>query len=170
MQQQMSDQRVAVLVDVQNLYHSARVLYNRRVNYKHVLATAVADRKLIRAIAYGISTAEGGEEKFFEALEKTGFEVRTKALQIFADGTRKGDWDVGIAIDAIKLAQRVDVVVLVSGDGDYAPLVRYIQNSTGCRMEGMAFGKSASSSLLDELDQFIDLSSDTRRFLLPRSM
>ncbi len=158
-----------MLVDVQNLYHSARVLFSRKVNYKNILETAAAERKLIRAIAYGISTTEGMEEKFFEALEKVGYEVKTKALQVFADGAKKGDWDVGIAIDAIKLSQRVDVIVLVSGDGDYAPLVRYIQNSTGCRVEGMAFSESTSGLLLDELDSFMNLSENKRRFLLPRS-
>ncbi len=161
-----SEQRVAVLVDIQNLYYTARVLYNKKVNFKNVLTAAVGDRKVIRAIAYGISTTEGMEEKFFEALENAGYEVKTKALQIFAGGARKGDWDVGIAVDAIKLAQRVDVIVIVSGDGDYAPLVTYIQNSTGCRVEGVAFEESTSGLLLDELDSFQNLSADKRRFLL----
>jgi len=161
-----SEQRVAVLVDIQNLYYTARVLYNKKVNFKNVLTAAVGDRKVIRAIAYGISTTEGMEEKFFEALESAGYEVKTKALQIFAGGARKGDWDVGIAVDAIKLAQRVDVIVIVSGDGDYAPLVTYIQNSTGCRVEGVAFEESTSGLLLDELDSFQNLSADKRRFLL----
>jgi len=89
-----AEQRIGVLVDIQNLYYSARVLYSKKVNFKNVLLSATSDRKLIRAIAYGIKTVEANEEKFFEALEKSGFEVKTKDLQIFPDGSKKGDWDV----------------------------------------------------------------------------
>lgn len=163
---QFSEQRVAVLVDIQNLYYSARVLYNKKVNFKSVLDSAIDGRKPIRALAYGISTTEGMEEKFFEALEKAGYEVKTKDLQIFPGGAKKGDWDVGIAVDAIKLSHSVDVIVLISGDGDYVPLVRYIQNNTGCRVEGLAFGESTSALLMDELDAFTNLSTNKRRFLL----
>src|SRR4030067_659725 len=133
------EQRVGVLVDIQNLYYSARVLHNKKVNFKNVLLEAVSGRKLIRAIAYGIKTVEGLEEKFFEALEKQGFEVKTKDLQVFPGGAKKGDWDVGIAVDAIKLSKNLDVIVLVSGDGDYVPLAHYIHSTTGCRVEVIAF-------------------------------
>src|SRR4030042_2323467 len=143
------EQRVGVLVDIQNLYYSARVLHNKKVNFKNVLLEAVSGRKLIRAIAYGIKTVEGLEEKFFEALEKQGFEVKTKDLQIFPGGAKKGDWDVGIAIDAIKMSKSVDVIILVSGDGDYIPVVEYIQSTTGCRVEGIAFKESTSSKLIE---------------------
>ena len=160
------DQRVGVLVDIQNLYYSAKVLYNKKVNFKNLLASAVENRKLIRAIGYGISTEEAQEDKFFDALEKVGFEVKTKDLQIFAGGQKKGDWDVGIAIDAIKLAQSVDVIIIASGDGDYIPLVEYIQNTTGCRVEGVSFGESTSMRLIESLDDFLDLSSNKKRFLI----
>nr|MBP9752085.1 NYN domain-containing protein [Candidatus Moranbacteria bacterium] len=109
-----ADQRVGVLVDVSNLYHSARVLYRKKVNYKNVLESAVSGRKLIRAIAYGITTTEGMEEKFLETLKTYGYDVKTKDLQIFPDGSKKGDWDVAIAIDAIKMAPKLDVVVIIS--------------------------------------------------------
>src|SRR5512145_1285113 len=108
------EQRVGVLVDIQNLYYSARVLFQKKVNFKNVLIDGVAGRKLVRAIAYGIKTVEGQEEKFFDALEKQGFEVKTKDLQIFAGGQKKGDWDVGIAVDAIKMAKSLDAIILVS--------------------------------------------------------
>jgi len=160
------DQRVAVLVDIQNLYYSARVLYSKKVNFKNLLTAAVADRKLIRAVAYGISTEEAQEEKFFDALEKVGFEVKAKDLQIFAGGQKKGDWDVGIAIDAVKLAKTVDVIIVASGDGDYVPLVEYIQNTNGCRVEGIAFGESTSTRLIESLDDFTNLSDDKRKFLI----
>lgn len=160
------EQRVGVLVDIQNLYYSARVLHSKKVNFKNLLASSLENRKLIRAIGYGISTEEAQEEKFFDALENLGFEVKTKDLQIFAGGQKKGDWDVGIAIDAIKLSKSVDVIIIASGDGDYIPLVEYIQNTTGCRVEGVAFAESTSTRLIESLDDFLNLSSNKKRFLI----
>ena len=160
------EQRVGVLVDIQNLYYSAKVIYSKKVNFGQVLKDAVGDRKLIRAVAYGIKTLEGQEEKFFEALEKQGFEVKTKDLQIFPGGAKKGDWDVGIAVDAIKMSKSLDAIVLVSGDGDYIPLVKYIQSTTGCRVEGAAFKESTSNKLIEELDDFTNLSENKKKFLI----
>lgn len=161
-----SDQRIGVLVDVSNLYYSARVLYGKKVNFKNLLEAAVGDRKLVRAIAYGITTAEGMEEKFIEALKKSGYDVKTKDLQVFPDGSRKGDWDVGIAMDAVKLSRSLDAIVLVSGDGDYLPVVEYLQNTTGCRVEVVAFAESASQKLIERSDDFLNLSEDKKRFLI----
>lgn len=161
------EQRVGILVDVANMYHSAKNLYSRRVNFKEILTTAVAGRKLIRATAYVIHSESEEETAFFEALSQQGFEVRMKDLQIFAGGAKKADWDVGIAIDAIKLADKLDVIVIVSGDGDYLPLVSYLQNNKGCLVEVMAFRKTCSSRLIEEVDDFTDLGSD-RKYLLGR--
>jgi uncharacterized LabA/DUF88 family protein len=147
------------------MYYSARVLYKKKVNFKEILKDAVSGRQLIRAIAYGIRTEEGLEEKFFESMEKAGFEVQTKDLQIFKGGMKKGDWDVGIAIDAIKLASNLDVIVLVSGDGDYIPLVKYLQFNKGVRVEIVAFKESCSHKLVEEADDFINL-SENKKFLL----
>lgn len=160
------EQRVGVLVDIQNLYYSAKVIYKQKVNFGQILKDAVGDRKLIRAFAYGIKTMEGLEEKFFEALGKQGFEVKTKDLQIFPGGAKKGDWDVGITVDAIKMANNLDVIVLVSGDGDYIPVVEYLQNTFGCRVEVIAFAESASSKLMEKADKFTDLSQDKKKFLI----
>jgi len=162
----MKEQRVGVLVDIQNLYYSAKALYGKKVNFQKVLEEAVSGRKLIRAIAYGIKTIDGQEEKFFEALEKQGFEVKTKDLQIFPGGVKKGDWDVGIAVDAIKLSKNLDAIILVSGDGDYVPLVEYIQSTTGSRVEAIAFAESASGKLVEKVDDFVNLSENKRKFLL----
>jgi len=159
------EQRVAVLVDVSNMYHSAKNLYKKRVNYKEVLKSAVAGRKLIRAIAYVIHTESEEETPFFEALSQQGFEVKMKELQIFAGGQKKADWDVGIAMDAIKMAEKVDVIVIVSGDGDYLPLVSYVQNTNGCIVEVLGFRQTTSSKLIEESDDFINLSDD-RKYLL----
>ena len=160
------DQRIGVLVDIQNMYYSAKVLYKKKVDFKEVLKAAVAGRKLIRAIAYGIRTLEGLEKNFFEALQKSGYEVRTKDLQIFPGGTKKGDWDVGITVDAVKLAEHLDVVVLVTVDGDYIPLVQYLQNTKGCRVEVIAFQESASGKLIEAADDFENLSENKRKFLM----
>ncbi len=160
-----SEQRIGLLVDIQNIYYSARVLYKKKADFKEILKEATAGRKMIRAIAYGIKTEEGSEEKFFESLEKAGYEVKTKDLQIFRGGMKKGDWDVGITVDAIKLAESLDVIVLVSGDGDYIPLVKYLQYNQGVRVELMAFEESCSGKLLEEVDDFTNMSK-SNRFLM----
>lgn len=160
------EQRVGVLVDIQNLYYSAKVLHKKKANFGALLTAGVGDRKLIRAIAYGIKTLEGQEEKFFDALGKQGFEVKTKDLQIFPGGAKKGDWDVGIAVDAIKMSKSLDVIILMSGDGDYIPLVKYIQSTTGCRVEVMAFLESTSAKLVEEVDEFTNISGDKKKFLI----
>lgn len=162
------DQRVAVLVDVQNMYYSAKYNYNSKVNFKAVLETALAGRVLTRAIAYVIKTDVVQKEKeFFEALHKAGFEVKEKDLQIFPGGAKKGDWDIGITMDAIRLAKKVDSIVLVSGDGDYIPLVKYLQLSEGCLVEVMAFSKTCSNDLISVADDFMDMEKDKSRYLMP---
>lgn len=163
---QQKGQRIGVFVDVQNMYYSARFAYDQRVNFKALLKEAVAGRSLIRAIAYVIQTEDMKNEPFFEALEKIGFDVRSKDLQIFAGGAKKGDWDVGIAMDAVVLAPKLDTIVLVSGDGDFEPLVQYLQWSMGCRVEVISWGKSTSSKLIEAADQFTDLDNDHKKYLL----
>ena len=159
------EQRVGILVDVSNMYHSAKNLYNRRVNFQQILTQAVADRKLIRATAYAIRTENEEETPFFEALVQQGFEVRMKDLQIFPDGSKKADWDVGLAIDAVKISEKMDVIVIVSGDGDYLPLVSYLQHNKGCLVEVLAFRKTTSSRLIEEVDDFVDIGSDPKYLL-----
>jgi uncharacterized LabA/DUF88 family protein len=162
---QYQEQRVGVFVDVANMYYSAKVMYQRKVNFKAVLEAALGDRSLIRAIAYVIKADIPEETGFFEALEHIGFEVKSKELQIFYGGNKKGDWDVGIAMDTIKLAPKVDVVVIVSGDGDFVPLVEYLQ-SIGQKVEVIAFGRSASGKLVEAADKFLDLDKETKKFLI----
>jgi uncharacterized LabA/DUF88 family protein len=162
-------QRVAVFIDTQNLYHSAKNIYNgSRVNFKEVLKAAVADRQLIRAVAYVIATESGEEKAFFDALGKLGIETKVKDLQIFAGGAKKADWDVGLAVDAITLASKLDAVVIASGDGDYVPLVEYIQMNHGCQVEVIAFGKSSSARLKEAVDDFIDMDENPKQFLIQK--
>ena len=161
------EQRIAVLIDVQNLYHSAKNLYQSKVNFGEILKSAVDGRKLIRAFGYVISTKTGEEKPFFEALTKLGIETRVKELQEFYGGMKKADWDVGISIDAVKTAQSVDVVSLVSGDGDFIPLVEYLKNQ-GKRVEVIAFGRSTSGKLKEAADEFFDLEEKSGKYLLKK--
>ena len=152
------DQRVGVFIDIQNLYHSAKNLYGGRVNYGELLKQLVKDRHLVRALAYVVKSdpATGGET-FFEALGKAGIELRSKDIQIFPSGVKKADWDVGIAVDAIRMAGLFDIVILVSGDGDFLPLVNYLQWGLGRGVEVAAFGRTTSSRLREAADSFLDL-------------
>lgn len=160
-------QRIGVFVDVQNMYYSAKNMYSAKVNFKAILNAAVSSRTLIRAIAYVIKADVKDEKNFFDVLEKMGFEVKSKDLQVFYGGHKKGDWDIGIAMDAIELAPRLDTIILVSGDGDFVPLLQHLRRALGCRVEVIAFGKSASSKLKEEADQFVDLDKDKKKFLIP---
>lgn len=158
-------QRVAVIIDTQNLYHSAKNLYKAKVNFGEVVKHAVGERQLIRALSYVVHTESGEESAFFDALEKLGIEIKTKDLQIFYGGAKKADWDVGMAVDAIKLAQKVDAIVFATGDGDFIPAVEYIK-SLGCQVEAITFGRSASSGLRAAVDDFIDMDEDPSSFLI----
>lgn len=161
-----TEQRVGVFIDTQNLYHSGKNLYNSKVNFGQIVKDAVAGRALIRAVAYVISTEAGDEKSFFDALTKVGIETKTKDLQIFAGGSKKADWDVGLAVDAIKMAPKLDAVVLVTGDGDFVPLVQYLQTNNGCQVEVVSFGKSTSAKLIASADDFIDLDSNPKKYLM----
>ncbi len=166
-----SHQRVGVFIDTQNIYHSARNLYQARANFENILKETVGDRALIRALAYVITTESGEEKNFFDALEKLGIEIKTKDLQIFFGGAKKADWDVGLAVDAISLAPKLDVVILVSGDGDFVPLVQFLRLNMGIRVEVASFGKSTSGKLREEADDFVDLCENPDKYLIrPRAL
>ncbi len=159
-------QRVGVFIDVQNMYYSAKNLYNCRVNFGNIVETAVADRALVRAIAYVVRAGVPEEQSFFDALTKLGIETKEREVQVFLGGAKKADWDVGMVVDAIRLSPKLDVVVLVSGDGDFIPLVEYLQNM-GVQTEVMAFRETSSSKLVEAADDFVDLSRDQHRYLIP---
>lgn len=161
------DQRVGIFIDTQNFYHSAKNLFSdSRVNFAYILRDAVAGRKLIRAMAYVISTKTGEEQGFFDALGKMGIETRVKELQEFYGGAKKADWDVGLAVDAITMAPKLDAVIICSGDGDFIPLVEYLRHHSGIQVEVVAFGQSASGKLKEAADDFFDLSMDPETYLI----
>lgn len=160
------EQRVGVFIDTQNVYHSAKNIYHARANFGNILKDSVAGRRLIRARAYSVTTESGEEKGFFEALAKMGIEMRTKDLQIFFGGAKKADWDVGLAVDAITAAPKLDTVILVTGDGDFVPLVEYLRTHGGCQVEVVSFGRSTSGKLEEAADDFLDLDEDPRRYLI----
>ena len=159
-------QRVGIFIDTQNLYHSAKNLYKAKVNFGQVVKEAVAGRNLIRAIAYVIRTESEEEKGFFEALNKLGIETKVKDIRIFAGGAKKADWDIGMAIDAVAMAQKLDTVILATGDGDFVPLVEYLKYTYGTQVEVISFGKSSSGQLKEAADDFIDLCDDPGNYLI----
>ncbi len=160
------NQRVGIFIDIQNLYHSAKHLYKARVNYRELIKELVGDRQLIRAIGYVVKSETAlGESSFFEALAKTGNENRIKDLQIFPGGVKKADWDVGMAVDAIRMASCLDVIIFVTGDGYFVPLVEYLKWGLGREIEIAAFSRSASAKLKEASDFFINLEEIPRIIL-----
>lgn len=158
MDQTRSHQRVGIFIDVQNIYHSAKNLFGSRINFQELIKTLIADRQLIRSMAYVVKSETAlGEESFFEALRKTGLELRIKDLQIYPGGAKKADWDVGMAVDAIRMANFLDVVILVTGDGDFIPLVDYLKWGMGRQVEVAAFSRTTSGKLREVADYFIEL-------------
>jgi uncharacterized LabA/DUF88 family protein len=158
-------QRVAVLADAQNLYHTAQSVYSRNIDYSALLSKAVQDRQLTRAVAYVIRADAADEESFFEALVDIGFETKIKDIKTFADGSKKADWDVGMSLDAVTLAKKVDTVVLCTGDGDFSRLCSHLRHE-GVRVEVMGFGESTADELVDAADAFVDMSDREQVFLL----
>ncbi len=152
------NQRVGIFLDIQNIYHSAKHLYNSRVNFQELVRSLVKDRTLARAIAYVVKSETAlGEESFFDALRKTGFELRSKDLQIYPDGSKKADWDIGMAVDAIRNAGALDTIILVTGDGDFIPLVEYLKLGLGKHVEVAGFGRTSSGKLKEIAETFTEL-------------
>ncbi len=157
--------RVGVFIDVQNMYYSARNLFQSKVNFPAIVRETVGDAQLIRAMAYTISTKGGEEEAFFDALETNGIEVISKDLLEFDSGTKKGDWDVGLTIDVVRSLSMLDVVVLVSGDGDFVPLGDYVR-SHGRIFHVASFRESTSGILAESADLYTNLSNNRKTFLI----
>lgn len=160
-----SNRRVGVFIDVQNMYYSARNIYGSKVNFGKIVEKTADKQKLIRAIAYTISTKTGDETPFFEALHNMGIEVNTKELLEYDSGHKKGDWDVGITVDVIRMLDTLDVVVMVSGDGDYVPLGEYVKNR-GRIFHVASFRESTSTKLVEAADIYTNLSDDLGSFLI----
>ncbi len=152
-------QRVAVFVDVQNMYYSAKYQYNGKVNFDKLMSETVRGRRLIRAIAYLVQTEDIDQSKFEDFLYSLGYEVKNKQLRTRPDGSAKGDWDMGIAIDAIAVGERVDVVCLVSGDGDFVDLVEMLKGN-GVRVEVYSFPTSTADELKEAATEYYDMAEN----------
>jgi uncharacterized LabA/DUF88 family protein len=168
-----SVEKVAVFVDGANLYHSIKSYYKGVLDYGVLLEAAVGNRKLFRATFYIVEKQEAdetsggssGARSFVYNLNKFGYKVRSKPLVVHeslsADGERvvshKGDWDMGIVVDMMRLAEHADLYVLVSGDGDYVEAIEYLQSERGLRVEVVSAGQCTSQALLDVCDLHTDL-------------
>jgi uncharacterized LabA/DUF88 family protein len=140
-------QRIAILVDTANMYHSAKSRYQGRLDYKRLMDLVVRERKLVRATAFVERSEDIEITPFIDALRGVGFETRVKTMRRLTDNrVRGGDWDVGIALHAAQLAEKVDCIALVSGDGAFVDLVEYL-NHHGIRTEVYAFEGCVSSEL-----------------------
>lgn len=152
-----TSQRVAVLIDTQNMYHSAKHIHGARLAFGKVVEAVAKGRPIVRAIAYVAKSKTGEEQAFFDAMTEMGIELKVKDIQEFSSGAKKADWDVGIAVDAVKLAGKVDVIVLMTGDGDFVPLVEYLHGH-GVIVEVAAFAESTNAQLKSLVDRFFDIS------------
>lgn len=158
-------QRVAIFIDAQNMYHSAKHMFGSRVNFPAVVEAATANRELIRAIAYVAKSKTGEESAFFDALVSHDIELKVKDVQEFSSGAKKADWDVGMCVDAISILPKVDVIILVTGDGDFCPLVEYVKNH-GALCEVVSFANSTNAHLKEMASHLTDLAEDPEQFLL----
>jgi uncharacterized LabA/DUF88 family protein len=145
-------ERVGIFIDVQNMYYSARQLKGK-LDFDALLQACVLDRRLIQASAYVVESKEIDQSGFIAMLQQRAIEVRRKTLKIRADGSMKGDWDMEMALDILDMAPKLDVVVLVSGDGDFTSLVRRVK-TMGPKVEVVAFPRNTAKSLLEAADRF----------------
>jgi len=152
-------QRVGVFVDVQNMFYSAKHLRNSKINFAKLMERAVRGRQLIRAICYTVENEDHDQSNFTEMLRSNGYEIKSKVLRTRGDGSAKADWDMGIAIDAISLAEKLDIVVIVSGDGDFIDLVNHLK-SRGCFVEAISFERSTCDDLIEAVDYFIQVDEE----------
>ncbi len=171
--------RVAIFVDGANLYHSIKNYYKGVLDYGRLLSAAVGDRKLLRATFYIVEKQEqdegSGARSFVYNLNKFGYKVRSKPLQVHETLTpegektisHKGDWDIGVIVDMMRLADHADTYVLVSGDGDYVEAIEYLQSEKGIRVEAISATQCTSQSLLDVCDRHTDLADIPDLFRKP---
>lgn len=147
-------EKVALFVDVQNIYYTVKERYGRHFNYTSFWTFVTSGRKLIRAFAYAIDRGDEKQLKFQQILKNIGFEVKLKPFIQRGDGSTKGDWDVGITVDMMEYAGQADVIVLASGDGDFDIVVRKILEKPGKSVEVFGVSELTASSLIDAASRF----------------
>ncbi|HEX9795250.1 MAG TPA: NYN domain-containing protein [Planctomycetota bacterium] len=155
----LSRQRVAVFVDVQNMYHSAKKTFGSNLSYARMLRHCVRNRRLVRGIAYVIEREGIDQISFLDHLRYCGLEVRRREVIERIDGSRKAEWELGIAVDMLRIAEKVDVIIIVSGNGVFADIVPMLQ-AKGVKVECCAFRESMSEVLGRSVDQYHALSAE----------
>jgi uncharacterized LabA/DUF88 family protein len=138
------------------MFYSARTLHQSKVDYSKLLEELVGERRLVRCIAYVVQKPEVDQDAFLEALRRAGYEVKVRELTVRDDGSARGDWDVGITIDAMSMAAKLDTTILVTGDGDFVPLADALKRE-GCRVEIVSFEQSTSNDLIRACHEFIPI-------------
>lgn len=151
---------VSILVDVQNVYYTTRDAYQRHFDYRKFWAAATKNRKLVQATAYAIDRQDQQQVKFQNILKTIGFEVKLKPFIQRSDGSAKGDWDVGIALDAMEYAESSDVIVLVSGDGDFDLLVDRVRTKHHSSVEVYGVESLTADSLIEAANKFVPIETD----------
>ena len=151
---------VSILVDVQNIYYTTRHTFKRNFDYNKFWAKVTQNRKIIKASAYAIDRGDSKQIQFQNILRAIGFEVKLKPFIQRSDGSAKGDWDVGIALDAIEYAEQSDTVVLVSGDGDFDLLAQKMRTKYQSRVEVYGVQQLTAASLIKSASQFYPIESD----------
>ena len=146
-----------LFVDVQNIYYTTRQTFGRNFDYNKFWLKATADREVIKAVAYAIERGDQKQHEFQNILRAIGFEVKLKPFIQRIDGSAKGDWDVGITIDAMEFADSADVVILASGDSDFDLLVNKLRIDKGKRVEVYGVSKLTSTSLINAASEFIPI-------------
>ncbi len=147
--------RVGIFVDVQNIFYAAKS-FNARLDFEKLLELSVGKRRLIRAIAYVVQSPDVDQSNFISMLQQKSYEVKRKDLRQRSDGSAKGDWDMGMAIDIMRFVSKLDVVVLVSGDGDFVPLIELVK-TLGPRVEVISFTYNTARDLINSADEHIPI-------------
>ncbi|MEZ8063174.1 MULTISPECIES: LabA-like NYN domain-containing protein [Vibrio] len=153
-------ENIAILVDVQNVYYTTRDKYRSNFDYNQFWYVATEGRNVVTANAYAISSQDPKQRQFHHILRGVGFNVKLKPFIQRRDGSAKGDWDVGIALDAIELAETVDTIVLVSGDGDFEILVERIKERFGKPVEVYGVPGLTAQNLIDSASKFVSIEKD----------
>ena len=149
--------RVAVFVDVQNVYYTVKQIYGCHFDYRAFWDQVTEGREVVRAFAYAIDRKDQKQIRFQQILESIGFEVKLKPFIQRSDGSAKGDWDVGITLDMIELANEVDVAVLASGDGDFDLVVRKLREAHGVEVEVYGARKLTAATLIQAATRFVPI-------------
>lgn len=153
------DQRVGIFVDVQNMFYAAKHLYNSKLNFARLLDYIARGRPLVRSIAYVVQTPEIDQSNFLTMLRANAYEIRSKDLKQRPDGSCKGDWDMGLALDALAMSERLDVVAIVSGDGDFVDLVNFLK-ARGVRVEVYSFPYSTAEELRHAATEYFQMGTE----------